>query len=284
MDWMTGMQDALCYIEAHLTDTLDYAEIAKRAYVSNYYFQRAFHMLCGYTLGEYIRCRRLTLAGSELSAGNLKVIDAAIKYGYDSPDSFAKAFTRFHGVAPSLAKERGVKLKAFAPLQISLTLKGGMTMDYRIENMEAFWILGMERKFHMDTAFAEIPKFWDEYYAKGMQNTVCGQYGICMDESTDGSFSYLIADNCEPDAPVPTGYIKREIPAHTWAVFPCVGPMPESLQSVNRQIFSEWLPNNRAYEIAEGLNIERYIDMDASAPDYHSEIWLPVRPANTAKD
>jgi AraC-like DNA-binding protein len=110
MDWVTGIQKAIDYIENHITEKLDYEEIAENAFSSPYHFQRVFSILCGYTLGEYIRNRRLALAGTELAADKIKVIDAAVKYGYDSPDSFTRAFTRFHGITPSAAREPGVRL------------------------------------------------------------------------------------------------------------------------------------------------------------------------------
>lgn len=110
MDWVTGIQKAIDYIENHITEELDYEEIAENAFSSPYHFQRVFSILCGYTLGEYIRNRRLALAGTELAADKIKVIDAAVKYGYDSPDSFTRAFTRFHGITPSAAREPGVRL------------------------------------------------------------------------------------------------------------------------------------------------------------------------------
>ncbi|MCL2576557.1 MAG: AraC family transcriptional regulator [Defluviitaleaceae bacterium] len=112
MDWLKGIQNAIHYIEDNITEELDYDDIAKQANVSSFHFQRAFGILCGFTLGEYIRNRRLTLAGMELSSGNSKVIDVAVKYCYDSPDSFTKAFSRFHGIYPSSAKKEGTNLKS----------------------------------------------------------------------------------------------------------------------------------------------------------------------------
>ena len=118
MESIVGIKNALDYIEAHITEKMDYEQIAREAMLSNYYFQRVFGILCGYTLGEYIRCRRLTLAGEELSSQKVRVIDAALKYGYDSPDSFAKAFYKFHGITPSAARELGAILHALPPLSI----------------------------------------------------------------------------------------------------------------------------------------------------------------------
>jgi AraC-type DNA-binding domain-containing proteins len=133
MEWLQGIQNAVHYIEDNITDELAYEEIAKQAYVSSFHFQRAFSIICGFTLGEYIRNRKLTLAGMELLSEDKKIIDIAVKYGYESPDSFTKAFSRFHGIAPSLARKEGVKLKSVAPLKITFRLEGGNSMDYRME-------------------------------------------------------------------------------------------------------------------------------------------------------
>ena len=137
MDWITGLQRAIDYVEEHLTEDIDYEEAAKQAYSSSFHFQRIFSTICGFSLGDYIRCRRLSLAGSELAVTDIKVIDAALKYGYDSPESFSRAFTRFHGVTPSQAK-KGAALKSFSELSVKIILHGGKAMDYRIEKKEAF--------------------------------------------------------------------------------------------------------------------------------------------------
>ena len=120
-----GVREAIAYIEAHLTEEMDVHDVAARAYVSAFHFQRIFSAMCGMPLGEYIRARRLTLAAQELTRGG-KVIDAAMKYGYDSPDSFARAFRRFHGVLPSQAGKPGIRLRALAPMSITLRWEGGI--------------------------------------------------------------------------------------------------------------------------------------------------------------
>ncbi len=135
--WTEQIGKAIGYIESHLTEELTMESIAKYVNLSPFYFQKGFRLLCGYTIAEYIRNRRLALAGRELAEGNLRVIDTAIKYGYDSPDSFTKAFTRFHGVTPSMVQKEGVMLKAFAPLKIRLSLEGGCKMEYRISKRRA---------------------------------------------------------------------------------------------------------------------------------------------------
>ncbi len=147
MDWITGIQKAIDYVEAHITEPIDYEEAAKRAYSSSFHFQRVFSILCGFTLGEYIRWRRLSLAGSELLQSNEKIIDLAMKYGYDTPESFSRAFTRFHGIAPSQAKNNSAVLKSFSRLSVKLILNGGNTMDYRIETKEAFKLIMKRKRF-----------------------------------------------------------------------------------------------------------------------------------------
>ncbi|MGN1420280.1 MAG: helix-turn-helix domain-containing protein, partial [Eubacterium sp.] len=131
MNWIQGIQRAIDYVEANITEEIDFEEVAKQSYSSSFHFQRVFGILCGFSLGDYIRMRRLSLAGEELSKGNAKIIDIAMKYGYDTSESFSRAFARFHGIAPSEAKHGG-KAKIFTPLSVKLTLTGGSKMDYRI--------------------------------------------------------------------------------------------------------------------------------------------------------
>ena len=273
--WAEGIQSAVDYIEENLTEELDIEDIAAKAYVSPFHFQRIFSVLCGMTVGDYIRCRRLTLAAQELSSSDIKVIDAAVKYGYDSPDSFARAFTKFHGISPSAAKERGASLKAFAPLRIKLTLEGGNFMEYRIVEKASFTVLGVSRSFNSDTSYREIPKFWQEHMTSGGNRKICGQFGICLDG--DGkNFDYLIADIYKPWEEVPEGCITRVIPEGTWAVFPCRGALPKALQDVNTQIWSEWLPNCCDYKLGGNYDIEMYTKPADDPKDNYCEIWVPV--------
>ena len=123
MDWITGMQKAIDYIEEHLTEPIDYEIVAARSFSSSYHFQRVFSILCGFTIGEYIRNRRLSLAGQELASSDVKVIDVALKYGYESPDGFTKAFQKFHGILPSEARAKGSNLKSFSRLVLKISLE-----------------------------------------------------------------------------------------------------------------------------------------------------------------
>ena len=283
MEWMKSISQAIEYIENHITEKMTVEDIAKKVNISPFYFQRGFRFLCGFTVMEYIRNRRLALAGNELAAGETKVIDIALKYGYDSPDSFTKAFNRFHGITPSMARKNGIMLKTFAPLKIKISLEGGYVMDYRITKKEEFTVIGASKRFKYEGAMRDIPEFWQEHYTSGKGDHVCGMFGVNIDEKMGGSeFEYLIADLYNPAVDIPEGFVTKVVPAFTWAVFPCRGPMPQALQGVNRKIFSEWLPALRDYEFASGYCIEMYEPADKYPKgtldeNYYTEIWIPIR-------
>ncbi len=281
MNWSKIIEDAIRFIEENITEDLTVGRIAKEVNTSAFYFQKGFSMLCGLTVGEYVRMRRLSLAGEELLSTDIKVIDLAMKYGYDSADSFTKAFTRFHGSTPTDVRTNGANIKSFAPLHIKLTLDGGKTMEYRIEKKPAFKVMGVSRIIGYGDGYTTIPKFWDEVFS-GSDNKLMGMYGVCLDGEVPGDeFRYMIADDYNEDLAASKGYEVKEIPEYTWAVFPCRGAMPKALQDVNTQVFNEWLPASN-YEIAAGFNIEFYTDetkykLGTQDPDYYSEIWVPVK-------
>lgn len=280
MEWITAINTALHYIEDNLDGELDIASTAKKTGFSQFYLQRMFSMMTDMTISEYIRCRRLSMAGQELAAGNAKVIDVAFKYGYETPESFQKAFRRFHGITPSATKNSRVHLRYLNPLQLKIELTGGTIMDYCVENIGELIFIGKEKRFRYDSAFTQIPVFWDEYYKQGLGEVSPGYLGICLDEENSNEFSYFIARFCEQDEQPPEGFVKKSIPAYTWAKFRATGKIPEAIQSVNRRIYTEWLPNNQDYEIAAGMNIEMYTEGDMDSDDYVSEIWLPIKRVN----
>lgn len=285
MEWTKAISTAVEFIERNLTNDITAEDVARQVNISSFYFQKGFSLLCGYTVMEYIRCRRLALAAGELADG-AKVIDTAIKYCYDSPDSFAKAFYRFHGVTPSAVQKNSTMHKAFAPLKITLSLKGGYTMDYRIVKKDSFAVIGALKKFNYDNAKSEIPKFWEEHYKKGNGKYVSGMFGVNIDLSMGNSeFDYLIADVYNPCFDFPKEFETRIIPAFTWAVFPIKGALPDALQDVNTKIFSEWLPSLGDCEFAAGYCIEMYDDASkypngTKDSNYYSEIWIPIKKKN----
>ena len=271
--WIEGFQDSIEYIERNLTEELDIGDIAKPAALSPFYYQRMFGAMCGMTVGEYIRARRMTLAAQELACSDKKVIDIAVKYGYDSPDSFTKAFQRFHGITPAQARETGAELKSFAPLHIKITMEGGKMLDYKIVEKAPFTVVGFKKRFNAETGYQEIPKFWGEWMndMKGIKGT----FGICSD--MDGkNFDYWIADLYQPWNDIPEGASTYQVPGGLWALFECRGPLPDSLQKVNTQIWSEWLPSLKGYALAGNYSLELYTEPAKDPADTVSYICIPL--------
>lgn len=271
--WIGGFQESIDLIEQNLTEDLDIEVIAAKAALSPFYYQRIFGALCGVTVGEYIRARRMTLAAQELSRKDVKVIDVAIKYGYDSPDSFSRAFQKFHGITPLQAKDEGAPLRSFAPLHITIKMEGGTMLDYRIVEKAPFTIVGVKRPFNTETSYQEVPKFWDEWLAQGEKRPIMGTFGVCLD--MDGKkFDYWIADLYFPWEEIPEGCETRVIPGSLWAQFPCT---MSNLQEVNTKIWSEWLPALQGYSLAGEYDIEVYLPPEEGSDDMRVYIWLPLK-------
>lgn len=283
MEWVDAIGKAVRYMESHITEDITVKDVADHVHISPFYFHKGFSILCGYSVMEYIRNRRMALAGEELITSDITVTELAMKYGYDSPDSFARAFARFHGFTPLTVRKNQTMVKAFAPLKLTISLKGGYIMDYRITKKEAFTVLGVSKEFRYEGAKEAIPAFWQEHYRSGRGNYVCGMFGINIDPQMGNErFEYLIADIYNPSVEIPEGFTVKMIPAFTWAVFPCRGPLPQSLQDVNIKIFSEWLPALQDYEFAAGYCVEMYDAPDkypggTKDENYYTEIWIPVK-------
>lgn len=284
MDWMTGLQRALDYVEEHLTEPLDYGQIAKQAYSSSFHFQRVFGLVCGYTLGEYIRNRRLSLAGGELASSKRRVIDTALKYGYDTPESFTRAFTRFHGVTPSQAKA-GAGLRSFSRMSVKLILEGGSLMDYRIEKLGPVRMAVRKEQFTNCTApHQEIKGLWERCQKDGTAEALCGVLapapfgnalvGICLDDPNNGDFDYAVGAACK-EGTIPGNLSELELPGGTWAAFPCAGPMPDAFQTLWKRIYTEFFPASE-YQPAGGMVLEVYLDDDVVPENYACEIWISV--------
>ncbi|MEA5051023.1 MAG: AraC family transcriptional regulator [Oscillospiraceae bacterium] len=287
MDWITGIQRALDYTEAHLTETVDYEAAADAACASPFHFQRMFTMLCGFTLGDYVRMRRLSLAAEDLLRTRDRVIDVALRYGYDTPESFTRAFSRFHGVSPTQAR-RGKNVKSFSRLSVKLILSGGNSMDYRIEKLDAFRAVCRKKQVEKpqgDTATADISAFWDACMRDGTMEQICrhgrfdtlhGVLGICFSQEMEkAGFPYAIGAQYNGE---PIGGDRLElvdIPAHTYAVFTCRGSMPEAFRDTYKRICSEFFPQSN-YEYCPDVELEVYPSDDVKDPGYSCEIWIAV--------
>ncbi len=277
MELVESLNATLRYIEQHLLDETDSSSAARHVGLSRFYLERTFAALTGMSVSEYIRARRLTLAAQELLAGDQKVIDLALKYGYDTPESFTKAFSRFHGVTPTSARRMSTLLRCQNPLGISIKMEGASMMNYKMEQMDAFKVVGLEQSFQMDSSQQEIPKFWHTFFEQGLHEKVAPMFGVCFDADENGNFPYMIGEVLQPGKKVPEGMTVREIPALLWARFASVGPMPGAIQTITKQIYSEWLPTNGTYEVAQYMEIEMYSEGDITAADYYSEVWIPVK-------
>ncbi|MDO5556645.1 MAG: AraC family transcriptional regulator [Clostridia bacterium] len=283
MNWIESISKAIDYIEKNITNDITIDDIAKYVCISPFYLQKGFSILCDYSLGEYIRNRKLSLAGQDLINTKENVIDIALKYGYESADSFTKAFKRFHGTNPSSIRKGGKTIKEFSPLKVNLILKGGYTMEYKIEEKEAFKVIGLSKIMKYDSAYEEVPKLWKSFFAKSQLSNICTKYGVNIDSTMSGNeFEYMICDDYLEGKEIPKDFIVKEIPKHTWAIFSCIGRADKSVAEMNEKIFKEWLPNSTEYEIADGYNVEMYSDpanykKGTEDDRYYCEIWIPVR-------
>ena len=276
MDWIKTINNAIAYMEDHLTEQITSNDIAQSVNISVFHFHRVFTLLTDMSPTEYLRNRRLSQAGAELVNGNEKVIDIALKYGYETPESFSKAFTRFHGVSPMQAK-KGSPIQFMSRYTVRITIEGGKVMEYKIEKWEAMDLLVHSKVFHAETSDTEIPKFWEEYYGNEEYRKIPGYLGVCAEQKTKGDeFLYGIGCNASDIEGVPEGFEVIHIPEYTWAVFKCVGPSPDAIQNMWERIYKEWLPV-ADYEIIPDYDIENYLPGDPSSQDYVSEICIPVK-------
>lgn len=287
MDWVRGLQNAIDYMEDHLSEELSVSKAAEKAYSSSFHFQRTFHLLTGITVGEYIRNRRLSLAGDELSVSEAKVIDVALKYGYDTPESFTKAFMRFHGITPSQARRSGAKLKFYNRLSIKIILEGGNVMEYRIEKRDSFKVLAKVKGFNIgiigEGDNQEIPGFWSECWKDGTVQRLHGYgrtkdlLGICEPEKPgEDTFRYGIGVVYTDTGIIPEDLELWSIPEQLWAVFKCKGALPEAIRNMWKRVYSEFFPQSE-YEHTGGIDFEVDPAGDSSKDNYESEIWIPVR-------
>lgn len=290
MDMLTQLNGAMEYIETNLDNDLIVEDVSRVTSYSPYHFGRLFYYIAGMTLTEYIRKRKLSLAAMALQNSSVKVIDLAVMYGYDSADSFTRAFVKQHGVTPTVARQVGIKLTLFPPLTFQIKVEGVRALNWRIEEIDAFVVFGIEKVFSNDET-DRVPWFWDECRKDGsferlskvaatkpegqerhIINAVCGYY-----EPSEDSFPYMICTLKEPESNT-EGFIEAVIPKATWAIFTSekTEEMGESIPELNMRIYNEWLPSS-GYDKVSGPDMEVYFtDPDGQ---YYAEVWIPVTKA-----
>lgn len=288
METLKNMKNALDYIEDNLSSELEYSKIAQAALCSQYHFQRMFSFITGIPLSEYIRRRRLTLAGFDLQNTNEKVIEIAVKYGYNSPDAFTRAFQNLHGVTPSKAREEGITLKAYPRIVFSLSLKGVKEMNYRIEKKPPFIVTGVKQRLsYLENLGEKVGQMWQTLPQETFKQLaglseadppeMLGVYNNMYEDSTT---DYYIAVKTTKE--IQENLENLQIPELTWAVFEITGPLPTAMSDIWGRIFTEWFPT-MDYEHAEAPEIEWYSAGDIEAFDYKSEIWIPIIRKNKGK-
>lgn len=290
MDWIPCLKKAIDYMEDNLLDIGSPEEVADYVNMSCMYLQNGFKVISGYSIGEYMRNRKLYLAAVELSESTVPVIDIALKYGYETPASFDKAFVRFHGVTPTDVRKSGGNIRTFTRLKISVSVQGGKSMQFRIEKKDSIRVVGFRQTFDCENSYEMIPKYWDEITSKyashlmkgeqpadGTERYIAdhriGELGVCIDDiGIDGKFNYMIA-GYYVNGEVPAEMSVHEIPAGDWAVFDC---KLATLQDTNTAVWKEWLPTNGEYELAGGYNVEWYSPEGMPGPEQKCQLWYPV--------
>ncbi len=278
MEWVERLNQSMNYIEEHLTDEIDYEQLGRIACCSAYHYQRMFTYMAGITLAEYIRRRKMSLAAVDLQGGNERIIDVAEKYGYCSPTAFNRAFQSFHGVAPSIVKNKGVSVKSFSPIVFSIAVKGATEMNYRIETKESFRIIGISAPLDkiIENNFMVVPKMWQDASVNGTIQKLAGMMdtppigllgvSVCNDEE---QWKYFIAVS---STKIISEFEEYTVPAATWAIFSGTGTN-QSIQELEQRIITEWLPTS-GYEYANAPDIEVYLNPDPQNAQY--EVWIPV--------
>ncbi|MCH1965681.1 AraC family transcriptional regulator [Paraclostridium sordellii] len=281
MEWLEKLNEALQYIEGNLDGEIKYEKAANIACCTTYHFQRMFSYIAGTPLSEYIRNRRLTKAALDLQNGE-KVIDVAIRYGYESPTAFNRAFQKIHNVSPSVAQKEGTFLKAYPPISFKITIKGVEEMEYRIVKKEEMRIVGAKALLekNVEENFNTVPMLWQEVAQSGKIMEIASLMGpdskgvlgvsACMDYLD--KWEYYIA--VETDKEAPKGLEEYTIPACKWAVFPGEGQMPTAIQDIEKRAITEWLPTS-GYEYADAPDIELYLNQDPMNSKF--EVWIPIR-------
>ena len=286
MEWVKQLNESINYIEENLAGEISYETISKIAGCSVYNFQRMFSYIADKPLSEYIRSRRLTMAAFDLLNSTERIIDIALKYGYESQDAFTRAFKNFHSVLPSSVRNEIVQLKSCPRLSFQITIKGENHMNYQIEQWPAFKVMGISYKVKTSTAFEVIPEIWENAWEDGTMKRFidnfpdyrpAGFLGIAAGGQWGNSeeMNYILAVTSYVDdsqckhIPILDGMKEFSYSAATWAIFEANGELPSATQKVYKQFYTEWLPNS-GYELADLPVIECYMQ------ENRQEVWIAV--------
>jgi AraC family transcriptional regulator len=279
------LNQAMEYIEQHLDQRIEVAELARIAVTSEYHFRRLFSALAGIPLSEYIRRRRLTVAGAQVLAGEGTLLDVAVRYGYSSGEAFARAFRAVHGVGPGEARRTGAALYSQPRMSFRLIVEGNSSMRYRVVEKEEFRVVG--KKARVPLVYEGMNPAIVAFVRSIEQETLHRMEGL-SDQEPQGiiNVSDNLADSREEgteldyyhgvvtSAAAPEDMDTLTVPAGTWAVFESSGAFPQALQYLWRDVFTQWFPSN-PYRSRPGPEILRArVSQDGTGAD--AELWIPV--------
>ncbi|MFC4330948.1 helix-turn-helix domain-containing protein [Streptomyces andamanensis] len=281
------LNQAMEHIEEHLSDSVDVAVLARIAATSEYHLRRMFSSLAGMPLSEYVRRRRLTVAGAEVLAGRAALLDIAVRHGYGSGEAFARAFRAMHGVGPGEARRTGCALVSQPRLSFRLVVEGESSMRYRVVDRPDFTVVGFRARLPLvhlgpNQPMTEFVRGLGsgalERLAKLSDQEPRGVVAVCdgIDPSrTEGTeFDYYQA--AVTSAAVPEDMTSLPVAAGTWAVFNASGPAPRAIQELWRDVFTQWFPSN-PYRSRPGPEILRVRPQEGGAgAGADAELWLPV--------
>ena len=277
MNIIQSFNGTMAYIERTIETGCDEAEIARISGYSYPLFSRIFSILVGYPLNEYLRFRKLSRAAADLRNTDAKIIDIALAYGYESPDSFAAAFKKFHGVSPS-AVRNGKEFKSFAPIKLSLTVNGGQTMEVKIEKKSGFTLAGIQVDADLTSDF---PKVWGSLFEKASHEELAKlgngrSFGICSEVKDGKTFTYAAAYDCR-DAQKATelGLSVIHIPEAEYAVVQLKGSVPNCIHQGWKYVMETFFPE-QGYCHAGTPDIEAYSEGDMYSKNYTMELWVPI--------
>ncbi|MBA8977805.1 AraC family transcriptional regulator [Streptomyces aureorectus] len=279
------LNQALEYIEDRLDQQVDVTELARIAATSEYHLRRMFSALAGMPLSEYVRRRRLTVAGAEVLAGQVTLLEIAVRYGYGSGEAFARAFRAVHGIGPGEARRTGAALVSQPRLAFRLTVEGNSSMRYRIVDRPEFNVVGLKARVPLvhsgpNQAIIDFVRGIDPRTLERLEElsdqepqgivAVCDDLDPSRAEGTELDYHHGVITS----AAAPEGTTALPVPAGTWAVFTTSGPAPQAIQELWRDVFTQWFPSN-PYRSRPGPEILRTrLSPDGTEAD--AELWLPV--------
>ncbi|MFF9806302.1 helix-turn-helix domain-containing protein [Streptomyces coeruleorubidus] len=288
------LNQAMDQIERNLGDSVDVTDLARTACTSEYHLRRLFSALAGMPLSEYIRRRRLTVAGAEVLSGDATLLEIAIRYGYGSGEAFARAFRTMHGVGPGKARRTGAALVSQPRLAFRLTVEGNSSMHYRVVDRPAFSVMGFKARVPLihsgpNQAIIDFVRGLDksavDQLEKLSDQEPRGPVAVCDDldpsraEGTELDYYHGVITSAPASSAAPEGTTALPVAPGTWAVFTTSGPAPQAIQELWRDVFTEWFPSN-PYRTRPGPEILRtHLSPDGREAD--AELWLPVERETT---